>query len=127
MKNIVKIILLSIVTLNFAVGYAQENKSTTSKIQTETFTVEGACSMCKTRIENAALLNGVKSADWDMNTHTITVVYNPQKVSLQAIHQSIANAGHQTSLLAPNMEAYKKFPACCAYLKGGESNCGHKH
>lgn len=116
-------ILTSISLLGFMNAQAQ----TAAKVQTETFEVKGLCSMCETRIENAALITGVKSAEWNKETHQITVIFNPQKVTLQTIHNAIANAGHQTSLVAPNMDAYKKLPACCAYLKGTAPACGHQH
>ncbi|HON52151.1 MAG TPA: heavy-metal-associated domain-containing protein [Bacteroidales bacterium] len=101
--------------------------STKQGIVTETFTVMGSCSMCKTRIENAALVKGVKSAEWNKDSHQITVIYDCSKVTSQAIHNSIAQAGHKTSLVEPNMEAYNKLPKCCAYLQGGGSSCGHSH
>ena len=142
MKILVKSLLLSIIMLSYSNIQAQccakkdtkctsaqvdSCKQSKSKIQTETFSVEGACDMCKTRIENAALIKGVKSAEWDAKAHTITVIYNSQKVTLQAIHNAIAEVGHKTSLVNPNMEAYNKLPACCAYLKGEKSSCGHSH
>jgi periplasmic mercuric ion binding protein len=107
----------------------KSNSHSSSKkgVVTETFTVLGACSMCETRIENAALIKGVKSAEWDKESHQITVVYNSSKVTAQAIHTAIAQVGHKTNLVEPNMEAYNKLPKCCAYLQGGGSSCGHSH
>jgi len=108
---------------------SKSNAQATQKtgIVTETFTVLGSCSMCKTRIENAALIKGVKSAEWNKEAHSITVIYDAGKVSALKIHENIAQAGHKTSLVEPNMEAYNKLPKCCAYLQGGGSSCGHSH
>ncbi len=60
---------------------SKSNAQATQKtgIVTETFTVLGSCSMCKTRIENAALIKGVKSAEWNKEAHSITVIYDAGK------------------------------------------------
>jgi len=101
------------------------NTTTIKKsIKSSTFKVEGTCGMCKTRIENAALIKGVKSAEWDKTTKTITVIFDSSKTSLTAIHNAIASAGHSTDSVNENKEAYNKLPACCAYKKAGAS-CGH--
>lgn len=91
---------------------------------TETFTVYGLCHLCKTRIEKAALMHGVKSAQWDLKTDVIKVVYDQRKIEALAIHKAIAEVGHKTSLVEPNMDAYNKFPACCAYLEEGAQKHG---
>lgn len=120
MKNLRNVILLSICIFAY-IGVNAQSKET---VKSDTFTVDGKCEMCKARIENAALIKGVKSADWNQTTHIMTVIYNPQKVELISIHKAIANVGHKTNLVAPNMDAYNKLPSCCAYLKGGKENCG---
>lgn len=108
---------------------SKSNAKATQKtgIVTESFSVLGSCSMCKTRIENAALIKGVKSAEWTKETHTIQVTYDASKVTALKIHEAIAQTGHKTSLVEQNMEAYNKLPKCCAYLQGGGSSCGHSH
>ena len=86
-----------------------------SDIKTETFKVEGNCGMCKKRIENAAYLKGVKRADWDKETKEITVVYRTSKTSSDAIHKSLAKAGHSTDKVEASEEDYKNLPQCCQY------------
>ena len=85
---------------------------------TEEFRVEGVCKMCKVRIENAALIKGVKSAEWELESSIITVVYKESKISLDEIHQAIAKAGHRTDKLKADPEAYAKLPGCCLYDDG---------
>ncbi|MBN1950297.1 MAG: ATPase [Bacteroidales bacterium] len=92
------------------------------KIVTEEFQVEGVCNMCKSRIENAAYISGVKHCEWNKETELLKVTYNSKKTSLDTIHNSIAAAGHSTSKVEADPEAYSKLPKCCAY-KGG----AHKH
>ncbi len=80
------------------------------------FTVEGVCEMCKERIENAVLdLKGVQFANWNQETHKLKVKYNSSKVSLDQIHQALANAGHDTDKIKASQEQYNKVHKCCRY------------
>ena len=86
-----------------------------SKIVETEFEVSGNCSMCQIRIENAALLAGVKKVDWDKETKMLHLIYREDKVDIMDVHKSIAGAGHDTSLLKADSKAYSKLPACCSY------------
>ena len=92
---------------------AQSPKNTEAE-----FTVDGVCKMCKARIENAAYIKGVKRVEWSKESQTIKVVYNPGKTSLDNIHQSIANSGHNTNEIKADSAAYVKLPECCKYMDG---------
>ena len=96
-------------------SFGQEHSS---KVKTESFEVDGVCGMCKDRIENAALIKGVKLATWDKETQMLKVVYKPGKVSIQEIHEAVAEAGHETKKVKANMDAYNKLPDCCKYKDG---------
>ena len=108
MKLNIKIYLLVFTTLVSSFVYAQQDS-------TNTFTVAGNCALCEKRIEKAADLPGVKSADWDMNTHQLAVSYNPKKVNLSQIQQAIADAGHDTPQFKASDESYNQLHACCKY------------
>lgn len=82
---------------------------------TLSFKVMGVCGMCKDRIENAALIKGVKEANWDKLTKKLHLVINKEKANIEDIHSSIASAGHDTSLKKGDDKAYAKLPACCKY------------
>jgi len=84
-------------------------------ITTTTIEVSGVCEMCQKRIQEAAYLPGVKRADWEISTHDLTVIYRNDKVSLSAIKESIAKAGHDTEGVRSSLEAYNQLPECCAY------------
>ncbi len=89
-----------------------------SNIQHETFRVEGNCSMCKARIEEAALsLNGVNSAEWGEETKMIHLSFNADKVKLENIHKAIARAGHDTEKETAPGEVYDNLPECCKYRR----------
>lgn len=107
MKTIITLLVFTL-TVN-----AQDKKS---KIETVKFEVKGVCNMCKDRIENAAIIKGVKFAEWDKATDTLTVIYRKDKLDIIKVHKSIAEVGHTTDRVECNMEAYNKLPACCAYM-----------
>lgn len=82
---------------------------------TDSFMVYGNCGMCEKRIEDALFTGGVKLADWDQDTHMLTVTYKPSKISLQAIHEKVAAVGHDTDLVKAKDEVYAKLHFCCQY------------
>jgi len=85
-------------------------------IQKTSFEVEGVCGMCKARIEKTALkIKGIKTAIWDIPTHQFTILFDANKVSLEEVHQAIANAGHDTPLATAPDEVYENLPMCCLY------------
>ena len=114
------IILLSVsLLLSFSLS-AQDKKK---KVETAEFKVKGVCNMCKERIENAALIKGVKFTEWNKETDVLKVIYNAKKTNLETIHKAVAEVGHDTNKVKGNDEAYHKIPKCCAY----RDNNAHKH
>ncbi|MCF1192897.1 cation transporter [Mangrovimonas sp. AS39] len=81
-----------------------------------TFGVRGNCGMCKSTIETAANgVEGVASANWDVDKKKIDVTFDESKTDLMAIHQAIAASGYDTEKVVGNLEAYEKLPGCCHY------------
>ncbi|MBU8893814.1 MAG: heavy-metal-associated domain-containing protein [Bacteroidales bacterium] len=120
MKTIINSILTIILVSFFASNLSAQDKH--SKTDTTKFEVKGNCEMCKGRIENAALIKGVKWVEWDKATDTLTVIYRVDKTKLIEIHKSIAEVGHTTDLIECNIDAYNKLPACCAYMGDAEKH-----
>lgn len=90
--------------------------ASTKHYETTTFKVYGNCEMCKSRIETALLKNeNIKKATWDIKTKMLTVVYNPHIMSVDAVHQLVANAGHDTDKFKASDATYKSLPGCCKY------------
>ncbi len=93
--------------------FSQQYASATDSISIE---VDGVCGMCKKRIENAALeTGGVRSANWDIPSKTLTVVYAPGVFDENQLHRKVAGAGHDTEKLKAPDEAYESLHACCKY------------
>jgi mercuric ion binding protein len=83
--------------------------------KTETLKVWGKCDMCKARIEKIALASGASTADWNVKTKVLTVVYDPSKSTINYISDKLAKAGHDTGLRSAKDKAYNKLPDCCKY------------
>jgi len=81
------------------------------------FKVWGNCEMCKETIENALDVKGVKSADWNMETKKIKVIFDSEKITEVKIHQLIAATGYDTEDAKGNDKAYKELPDCCQYTR----------
>ncbi len=97
-------------------------ETTTTEVSKEiamtdlSFGVRGNCGMCKTTIEKAAnSVEGVASANWDVDKKKIDVSFDDTKTDVMAIHNAIAASGYDTEKVAGNEEAYKNLPGCCQY------------
>lgn len=113
MKRIVNIFLSFLFLAAFgANSYSQDTKK---EVRTDTIQVAGVCEMCEERIENAALLKGVKKVEWTPESHALIVVYRTDKVTIEEIAQSVADAGHDNEIMNTSEEAYDKIHSCCKY------------
>jgi Cu(I)/Ag(I) efflux system membrane fusion protein len=81
-----------------------------------TLTVQGACEMCKERIEDAAKsVDGVLKATWMLESKELHLHFDAAKTSLEAISQAIAKAGHDTEKDKAADSVYNALPPCCKY------------
>ena len=110
--KIVKIILPLIAILSFSISLKAQD---TKEIITDTLIVSGICDMCKERIENAALIKGVKKVSWEIESHELIVVYREDKVTIDQIAESIADAGHDSELITCTDAQYEEVHSCCKY------------
>jgi len=107
--------LLFIVTVFASLDLtAQVNKS---KDSTVSFRVSGVCEICKDRIEKVLKIRGVRSANWNVDSKMLTLVYNPGIVSFLKVNKIIAEAGHDTELEKAKDAVYNELPECCHYRK----------
>jgi periplasmic mercuric ion binding protein len=119
MKRIIKQGILALLFM-----LAQNSMQAQSKnMKTDTLTIFGNCGQCKTRIQDAAYIKGVKQANWDKKTKILTLIYNTQKTNMAAIETSIAKAGHDSYHTKASVKNYNKLPGCCAYRTG---TCNHE-
>ncbi|TYP97849.1 copper chaperone CopZ [Tenacibaculum adriaticum] len=81
-----------------------------------TLEVDGVCMMCKKRIEKAALnTKGVKFANWDVESHWLTVIMDERKTSKTMVCENLAKAGHDTKEIKATKEDYDNLHPCCRY------------
>ena len=116
-----KAILSTLIILTSFISFAQDEV----KKKEITFEVNGKCEMCKSRIESAIDIKGVKFAEWNEETHQMKVVFDPRKISENEIHQKIADIGHDTEKVKATDEAYNNLHGCCHYSRIGESTHSH--
>ena len=110
MKNIVLGMMLLFIALS---TQAQEKKNKNAKYE---FEVNGNCEQCKKRIEKAAFsVSGVKSAEWDIDDHTLHLIINEEKCSLLDVKKAVAKIGHDTEEVKATDEVYAKLHGCCQY------------
>lgn len=80
----------------------------------DVFTVYGNCSMCKERIEAAALsVKGTTQVFWDEETKLLKI--NHQHADIASVHKAIAIVGHDTDLETSTDEVYNALHECCKY------------
>lgn len=97
-------------------GTVKETAAKAITSPTAQFQVWGNCGMCKRTIETSAKgLNGVQSANWNMDTHQFTVTFDPALTGVDKVHQAIAAAGYDTDVVKGNDETYTNLPGCCQY------------
>lgn len=102
--------MLLVVTLSIQ---AQEVKNKNAK---HTIFVNGNCEQCQNRIQKAAFsVKGVKSANWNMETHQMVLTINEEKTSIVVVKKAIAKVGHDTDDLKATQEDYDNLHSCCKY------------
>ena len=106
MKKIVVFVFFLVTTV--VIG---QNKNARASLE-----VDGVCGMCKERIEKACIkTKGVKSANWNVDTHELKLIYDERKTDVKTISQNIAAVGHDTKEIKATDEAYNAIHACCKY------------
>jgi copper chaperone CopZ len=107
-----------VIFLSIAVTFFFQNNVFAGNNITRHFKVSGVCEKCKTRIENAAYVKGVKYADWNIDSQDLTVKYDSTKTSPEIFLKSIAKAGHDNEMFKADDEDYNKIASCCKYRSG---------
>jgi len=106
MKHLTLVLILIITSLTFA-----QNKNARASLE-----VDGVCMMCKERIEKAAIkTKGVKSAQWNVKTHELKLIFDERKTTIDTIKSNILYAGHDIADLKATDEAYNSVHPCCRY------------
>ncbi len=106
LKSILFTVLTALFTLTAIAG---------DEIKEEKFKVDGACGMCKSRIEKTLKISEVRFAKWDKKSKMLTVAYKSDAITSDSLQKLVASVGHDTEKVKATNEAYNKLPACCLY------------
>ena len=80
-----------------------------------TFSVYGACEMCKERIEKTALkFPGIKKAYWNSETNVLYVEAK-KEFDVEKLKMKLAKVGHDSDTQKADDKVYNALPACCHY------------
>ncbi|WP_158976792.1 heavy-metal-associated domain-containing protein [Cellulophaga sp. L1A9] len=104
-------LIYSVFTFFFILGLHAQDKN-----KNVSFKVHGNCSMCKARIEKAAIkTKGVKFASWNASTKNFEMIFNENICTIDDVKKAIVKAGHDVDSLSAESEVYDKLPPCCKY------------
>ena len=61
------------------------------------------CAMCKKNVEKQlSKIKGIRKVNADFQTHEITVVYNPRRITIEEIRTAISNMGYDADDVKAN-------------------------
>lgn len=110
MKNVFLGMMLLFVAFS---TLAQDKKNKNAKYTIE---VNGNCEQCQKRIQKASFsVPGVKSANWSIETHELSLILNEEKATILDVKKAVAKAGYDTDEVKATVESYDKLPGCCQY------------
>jgi periplasmic mercuric ion binding protein len=111
-KNLFLGMMLLFATLSIQ---AQEKKNKNAK---HTVMVNGNCEQCQRRIQKAAFsVDGVKTANWNIESHKLDITINEEKTSLNAVKKAVAKVGHDAEEMLATNEVYENLHHCCQYVR----------
>lgn len=120
MKFIYFAALVAIQFVCLPASQAQETTPKSDSIQTENGRmynthVKGNCEMCSERILNIAnSVEGVLSSEYILYEQKLRLRVNSD-FNETTLHYLVSGAGHTTSQMVANDQAYHNLPACCQY------------
>ncbi|NIJ55770.1 heavy-metal-associated domain-containing protein [Dyadobacter arcticus] len=95
----------------FFLGVANVHASDDKEVKIKTSAI---CEMCKERIErNLGLSKGVKESNLNLKDKVVTVKYNPNKTTPEAIKATIINTGYDADEQLASQKAHDRLPDCC--------------
>lgn len=119
MKNIILILVLTFTGFSSqaqdvsGTNHTKQEKNKNARYTTE---VNGNCEQCQKRIQKAAFsVPGVKSANWSIETHQLSLILNEEKATLLDVKKAVAKIGHDTDVIKAKKDAYDNLHSCCKY------------
>jgi mercuric ion binding protein len=92
------------------------SKNANAQNDTVRIKTSAVCEQCKARIENdLSFEKGIKSANLDIQTNIVTVIYNSKKTNKEIIRQAITHIGYDADSLKADIKNYNRLPDCCKH------------
>ncbi len=86
-------------------------KGSTKSVDIKTSAV---CESCEAKIEKGLKkADGVKKVSMNLDTKTVTVVFNPEKTDAEKIKKAITLLGYDADNMTADPAAYDKLERCC--------------
>lgn len=101
--------------LSFVLAIAACTTVSAQDVTETEFRVAGNCGQCKTRIEKAVTIKGVKFARWNKTTKMLKVAFVATAVTQDSLQRRIAAVGHDTDTYKASNAVYETLPECCLY------------
>ena len=87
-----------------------------SRMENASIWVNGNCDMCKATIEEAAMsVDGVVRADWNGETHILSLDFESVSNAVDAVEKAIAAVGYDTKNHKASDSVYQELPGCCKF------------
>lgn len=90
--------------------------------ETITFKVNGTAA-CEAQIESIITsIDGVTSAQWDVTTKMITIVFDNETIKKDRFYVALAEGGYDNQELHAKKNNYEELPAACKYTREPEND-----
>ncbi len=104
------------VVLSLMMMFLMGTMTLVAQEKNEKIKVYGKCEMCQNRIEKTVKgIDGVKTANWNIDTKMLSVTFDSKKTSDEAIEKAVASVGHDTDKFRADDKTYEALPPCCHY------------
>jgi len=96
-------------------SYAQKSKYDTLVVHTKIYCDHcKECETCKPHMErDLSFAKGVKSSSVNVESQTVSVIYNSKKTNPGAIRKALASAGYDADEVKAEPKAVAKLDDCC--------------
>lgn len=109
-SKVFKIVLVIITILIGTQLFGQDNP----KVQTIQIATSAECGQCKKILEDKLnYTKGVKYAELDVKSKTLTVSYQTKQLSAQNVKLLVSDIGYDADDLPANSKSQRELPKCC--------------
>ena len=75
------------------------------------------CESCGDKLQKELFTKGIKNIALDEKAMTITVTYNPEKITVEKIRERISKLGYDADDVKADTAAYQKLDGCCKKIE----------